>query len=97
MSDSSKQEYQAVVIGGGIAGVAIVRALDKIGLKDFLVIDSASAFGTKTSGHDAALCQNTKNQCRQPACRAMFNSVPTGMLFAGCLTVTKPALSGCLN
>lgn len=56
MSDSSKQEYQAVVIGGGIAGVAIVRALEKIGLKDFLVIDSASAFGTKTSGHDAALC-----------------------------------------
>ena len=56
MGNSLKREYDAVVIGGGIAGVAIVRALEKSGINDYLIIDSGPGLGTKTSGHDAALC-----------------------------------------
>lgn len=56
MSNSLKREYDAVVIGGGIAGVAIVRALEKCGINNYLIIDSGTGLGTKTSGHDAALC-----------------------------------------
>ena len=36
---------QAVVIGGGIAGVAIIRALKRVGLNHFLVIESKEAMG----------------------------------------------------
>lgn len=49
-------EYDAVVIGGGIAGAAIVRALKNAKISNFLLIDEGASPATGTSNHSAALC-----------------------------------------
>ena len=49
-------EYDAVVIGGGIAGAAIVRALKNANISNFLLIDQGAGPATGTSNHSAALC-----------------------------------------
>ena len=51
-----EHEYDAIVIGGGIAGTAIVKALKNNGLDNFLLIDEGGSPATGTSNHSAALC-----------------------------------------
>ncbi len=51
-----EHEYDAIVIGGGIAGAAIVRALKNTSISNFLVIDEGAHPATGTSNHFAALC-----------------------------------------
>lgn len=51
-----EHEYDAIVIGGGIAGTAIVKALKNNGLNNFLLIDEGASPATGTSNHSAALC-----------------------------------------
>jgi tRNA 5-methylaminomethyl-2-thiouridine biosynthesis bifunctional protein len=48
--------YDAIVIGGGIAGTSIIKSLKNNNLSNFLVIDSGSSPAQGTSGHDGALC-----------------------------------------
>ena len=50
------QTHEAIVIGGGIAGASIIKALKNNGLNNFLVIDSGNKPAQGTSGHDGALC-----------------------------------------
>ncbi len=50
------QPHEAIVIGGGIAGAAIIKALKNNNLNNFLVIDSGNSPAQGTSGHDGALC-----------------------------------------
>ncbi len=50
------QAYEAIVIGGGIAGTAIIKSLKNNNLINFLVIDSGNLPAQGTSGHDGALC-----------------------------------------
>jgi tRNA 5-methylaminomethyl-2-thiouridine biosynthesis bifunctional protein len=50
------QPYDAIVIGGGIAGVSIIKSLKNNNLNNFLVIDSGNSPAQGTSGHDGALC-----------------------------------------
>jgi tRNA 5-methylaminomethyl-2-thiouridine biosynthesis bifunctional protein len=50
------QAYDAIVIGGGIAGTSIIKSLKNNNLSNFLVIDSGSSPAQGTSGHDGALC-----------------------------------------
>jgi len=50
------QSYDAIVIGGGIAGVSIIKALKNNDLNNFLVVDSGNSPARGTSGHDGALC-----------------------------------------
>lgn len=51
-----EHEYDAIVIGGGIAGAAIVKALKNINITNFLLIDGGDHPATGTSNHAAALC-----------------------------------------
>ncbi len=53
---SSKNPYDAVVIGAGIAGSAIVKALKNKEISNFLVIDKGLGPATQTSAHGEALC-----------------------------------------
>ena len=53
---SSKNPYDAVVIGAGIAGSAIVKALKNNQISNFLVIDKGLGPATQTSAHGEALC-----------------------------------------
>jgi tRNA 5-methylaminomethyl-2-thiouridine biosynthesis bifunctional protein len=53
---SSKNSYDAVVIGAGIAGSAIVKSLKNNQISNFLVIDKGFAPATQTSAHGEALC-----------------------------------------
>lgn len=48
--------YDAIVIGAGVAAVAIVKALKNNNIDNFLVVDQASGPGRGTSGHGFALC-----------------------------------------
>jgi len=48
--------YDAIVIGGGIAGSAIVKALKNNSINNFLLIDAEASPGAGTSNHSAALC-----------------------------------------
>ena len=48
--------YDAIVIGAGVAGAAVVKALKNNGIDNFLVLDQASGPGRGTSGHGFALC-----------------------------------------
>lgn len=48
--------HDAIVIGGGIAGVSIIKSLKNNGLTNFLVVDSGGSPAQGTSGHDGALC-----------------------------------------
>jgi tRNA 5-methylaminomethyl-2-thiouridine biosynthesis bifunctional protein len=50
------QSYDAIVIGGGIAGISIIKSLKNNNLNNFLVIDSGNSPAQGTSGHDGALC-----------------------------------------
>ena len=50
------QTHEAIVIGGGIAGASIIKALKNNHLNNFLVIDSENSPAQGTSGHDGALC-----------------------------------------
>ncbi len=50
------QTYDAIVIGGGIAGASIIKSLKNNNLTNFLLIDSAEFPAQGTSGHDGALC-----------------------------------------
>jgi len=50
------QTHEAIVIGGGIAGTAIIKSLKNNNLNNFLVIDSGNSPAQGTSGHDGALC-----------------------------------------
>ena len=50
------QTYDAIVIGGGIAGTSIIKSLKNNNLNNFLMIDSGSSPAQGTSGHDGALC-----------------------------------------
>jgi len=51
-----EHEYDAIVIGGGIAGTAIVKSLKNNGINNFLLIDEGVSPATGTSNHFAALC-----------------------------------------
>ena len=53
---SSKNSYDAVVIGAGIAGSAIVKSLKNNQISNFLVIDKGLGPATQTSAHGEALC-----------------------------------------
>lgn len=48
--------YDAIVIGAGIAGAAIVKSLKNNKISNFLVIDQGASEATKTSAHAEALC-----------------------------------------
>jgi tRNA 5-methylaminomethyl-2-thiouridine biosynthesis bifunctional protein len=50
------QHHEAIVIGGGIAGAAIIKSLKNNNLNNFLVIESGNSPAQGTSGHDGALC-----------------------------------------
>ncbi len=50
------QPHEAIVIGGGIAGAAIIKSLKNNNLNNFLVIESGNSPAQGTSGHDGALC-----------------------------------------
>jgi tRNA 5-methylaminomethyl-2-thiouridine biosynthesis bifunctional protein len=50
------QHHKAIVIGGGIAGAAIIKSLKNNNLNNFLVIESGNSPAQGTSGHDGALC-----------------------------------------
>ena len=50
------QTYDAIVIGGGIAGASIIKSLKNNNLSNFLAIDSGELPAQGTSGHDGALC-----------------------------------------
>jgi tRNA 5-methylaminomethyl-2-thiouridine biosynthesis bifunctional protein len=50
------QTHEAIVIGGGIAGTSIIKALKNNSLNNFLVIESGNSPAQGTSGHDGALC-----------------------------------------
>lgn len=49
-------QYDALVIGAGVAGAAIVKSLKNNGLSNFLVVDEASQPARGTSAHEAAMC-----------------------------------------
>ena len=51
-----QKPYDAIVIGAGVAGAAIVKALKNNDIDNFLVLDQASGPGRGTSGHGFALC-----------------------------------------
>ncbi len=50
------KNYDAIVVGGGIAGASIIKSLKNNNLDNFLVIDSGNLPAQGTSGHDGALC-----------------------------------------
>ncbi len=53
---STQKPYDAIVIGAGVAGAAIIKALKNNNIDNFLVIDGAPGPGQGTSGHGFALC-----------------------------------------
>ena len=48
--------YDALVIGAGVAGAAVVKSLKNNRLSNFLVIDEAAGPAKRTSAHEAAMC-----------------------------------------
>ena len=48
--------FDAVIIGAGIAGAAIVKSLKNNNINNFLVLDKGSGWATQTSAHAEALC-----------------------------------------
>lgn len=53
---SPNLSFDAVVIGAGIAGAAIVKSLKNNNINNFLVIDKGFCGATQTSAHSEALC-----------------------------------------
>ena len=51
-----EKEYDAIVVGAGIAGSAAIKALKNNGLNRLLVVDEGAAPASGTSNHLAALC-----------------------------------------
>ena len=53
---SVKNPYEAVIVGAGIAGAAIAKALKNNNINNFLVVDKGLGPATGTSAHGHALC-----------------------------------------
>ena len=53
---SVKNPYEAVIVGAGIAGAAIAKALKNNNICNFLVVDKGTGPATGTSAHGHALC-----------------------------------------
>jgi tRNA 5-methylaminomethyl-2-thiouridine biosynthesis bifunctional protein len=53
---SPNLSFDAVVIGAGIAGAAIVKSLKNNNINNFLVVDKGLSGATQTSAHSEALC-----------------------------------------
>ncbi|SNC63663.1 tRNA 5-methylaminomethyl-2-thiouridine biosynthesis bifunctional protein [Polynucleobacter victoriensis] len=51
-----QKPYDAIVIGAGVAGAAIVKSIKNNDIESFLVVDGAPGPGCGTSGHGFALC-----------------------------------------
>ncbi|MFM6921481.1 MAG: FAD-dependent oxidoreductase, partial [Polynucleobacter victoriensis] len=51
-----QKPHDAIVIGAGVAGAAIVKAIKNNDIENFLVVDGAPGPGCGTSGHGFALC-----------------------------------------
>ena len=51
-----QKPYDAIVVGAGVAGAALVKSLKNNDIENFLVVDRASGPGRGTSGHGFALC-----------------------------------------
>ena len=51
-----QKPYDAIVIGAGVAGAAIIKSLKINNIDNFLMVDRASGPGLGTSGHGFALC-----------------------------------------
>lgn len=55
-SPNKTSQYDALVIGAGVAGAAVIKSLKNNELTNFLVIDEAEGCARKTSAHEAAMC-----------------------------------------
>jgi tRNA 5-methylaminomethyl-2-thiouridine biosynthesis bifunctional protein len=53
---SPSPTFEAIVIGAGIAGAAIVKSLKNNNINNFLVLDRGLGGATQTSAHSEALC-----------------------------------------
>ncbi|CAN1828752.1 L-2-hydroxyglutarate dehydrogenase, mitochondrial [Linum perenne] len=52
-ANSPKEKVDCVVIGAGIVGIAVARALAQKGKREVLVVDSAPTFGASTSSRNS--------------------------------------------